>query len=354
MTVAHVVTPATPAPRSTSTRTAGPAALRDQWAEIQPALRAAVAELREPVRGIASYHFGWTTAQGRPAQGNGGKYLRAALVLRCAQAISGSPGAGLPGAVAVELVHNSTLLQDDVMDLDRIRRHRPTAWTLYGTSQALLAGDALVVLGLSVLMRDAGARGVPAAQLLADSYQRIIVGQALDVGFEARADVPLDDCYQMVSGKTAALLACATKLGALLAGADQAAVDALGAFGHHLGVAFQFVDDILGIWGEPASTGKPVGSDILTRKKSLPVAYALATADPGPVIDFYAQTDPPTPRQVEDTSAELDALGAREWAERRAQHHLRTAIACLDRAELSGESRDSLLELARMAITRTS
>jgi geranylgeranyl diphosphate synthase type I len=338
-------------------------ALRRHTAEVQQvqaALRAAVAELDEPVRQIVSYHFGWTDRDGRPAGGDSGKMLRAALVLRCAEAVAGSPEPGVVGAVAVELIHNSSLLHDDVMDLDPTRRHRPTAWTIYGTSPALLAGNALLVLGLSVLLRDGGDRAGPATHLLAGTYQQLTIGQALDVGFESRARVALDECHRMADGKTAALLACATKMGALLAGAGQTTIDALGDFGRHLGMAFQTIDDILGIWGDPMRTGKPVGADIRARKKSLPVAYALSMAESGALADFYAasgelaSSEEPTVLDVERVTAMLDDLGARTWAEERAQHHRQAATASLTRAGLDAKAETQLLALARMVTTRAS
>jgi geranylgeranyl diphosphate synthase type I len=342
-----------PAQRDHPTR---PLALRqhpEEGARVQAALRAAVADLASPVRQIVTYHFGWADPAGRPAEGDSGKMFRAALVLRCAEAVAGSPDPGLAGAVAVELIHNSSLLQDDVMDLDRTRRHRPTAWTIFGASPTLLAGNALLVLALRVLLRGGGSRAVPATHLLAESYQHLIVGQTLDVEFESRPHVPLRDSHRMANGKTAALLKCAAQMGALLAGAPDGTVSALGGFGRHLGMAFQFVDDILGIWGDQRSTGKPVGADIRARKKSLPVAYALEK-EPGRLASFYAGSDVPTSQDVERVRAALEELGARTWAANQAQNHLHAATASLTAAGLPAEHESQLLALAHMVTRRTS
>jgi geranylgeranyl diphosphate synthase type I len=316
-------------------------------------LHAAVQQLAEPVRRIATYHFGWTTADGRPAAGDSGKMFRAALALRSAEVVAGLSGPGVPAAVAIELLHNSSLLKDDVMDNDRLRRDRPTAWTVFGASEALLASDALMTLAFTVLMRDGGPHGVPAAQLLADTYQQLLLGQMLDVGFAAEADVDLGDCYRMIDGKTAALIACAAEIGAMLAGADAGIRTALRGFGRQLGLAFQIVDDILGIWGDPQRTGKPVGSDIRNRKKSLPVAYALSLPKAGHLIDFYSRSDDPGPDEVQQVTLALEAANARTWAEARVRHHLRAARSQLDLSELAAERQIPLLALADLVTGRS-
>nr|WP_239063255.1 polyprenyl synthetase family protein [Streptomyces sp. SID13031] len=280
--------------------------------------------------------------------------LRPAIVIRCAQAVGGSWDSALPGAVAVELAHNSSLLQDDVMDHDRLRRHRPTAWTVFGESAALLAGDALIVLALSVLLRHGSASRVTAANALAETYQRLVVGQVLDLDFEARSSVTTEDCYRMADGKTASLLACAARLGAVLGGADTATTTALEAFGRHLGLAFQLVDDVLGIWGNPARTGKPVGADIRTRKKSLPVAFALSIAEPSDdLTEFYTQSHVPDDEQIRSVTARLGALGALAWTRAETDQHLQAATRSLDEAHLSATGREELLALIDFAGTRT-
>ena len=202
--------------------------------------------------------------------------MRPALALLSAQAAGAAPDVGLDGAVAVELVHNFSLLHDDIMDRDRERHHRATAWTVFGEARAILAGDALATLVAPGAPRrpDARARrGRPA--LVADATQRMIDGQSQDLSLEGRADVTLDECLAMLSAKTAALLACSCSVGAVLAGAPTGLVRRLAAFGEHVGIAFQAVDDVLGIWGEPEVTGKPAWSDLRQRKSSLPVAAAL-------------------------------------------------------------------------------
>jgi geranylgeranyl diphosphate synthase type I len=316
-------------------------------------LRAAVQQLAEPVRRIGTYHFGWTTADGRPAADDSGKLLRAALALRSAEVVAGSPEPGVPGAVAVELLHNSSLLKDDVMDDDRLRRGRPTAWTVFGAPAALLASDALITLAFTVLIRDGGPHGVPATHLLADTYQQLLLGQLLDIGLSAEADADLGDCYRMIEGKTAALIECAAGIGAMLAGADAGIQTALRGFGRQIGLAFQIVDDILGIWGDPRRTGKPVGSDIRNRKKSLPVAYALSLPNAGRLIDFYSRSDDPGPDEVQQVTLALEAANARTWAEARVRHHLQAARSQLELSELTAERQTPLLALADLLTARS-
>lgn len=249
-------------------------------AVFDPALRAAVDSLPGTLRHIAGYHFGWWDAAGVPADADHGKAIRPTLVLCAATAVGGAPAEAVPAAVAVELVHNFTLLHDDVMDRDQTRRHRATAWRVFGTGQAILAGDALLTLAYEVLAQGAHPAFRPAATALSRAVLAVQDGQAADLSFESRADVTLPECVRMAELKTAALLGCATGLGALYGGASPEQADHLRAFGEHIGLAFQLVDDLLGIWGDPAVTGKPAHSDLVSRKKSLPVVAALSAGSP--------------------------------------------------------------------------
>ncbi len=207
--------------------------------------------------------------------GGTGKALRPALALLSARAALAAPERGVPGAVAVELVHNFSLLHDDIMDGDTERRHRPTAWTVYGVGAAILAGDAMLALAQDILLEDSAAQGLWAARCLSAAVQRLIAGQGADLAFERRDDVTLAECQEMAGDKTAALMACACSIGAIHVGAPPAVAMGLAGFGAHAGLAFQLTDDLLGIWGSPAVTGKPVRSDLRARKKSLPVVAAL-------------------------------------------------------------------------------
>ncbi|MFC4531206.1 polyprenyl synthetase family protein [Sphaerisporangium dianthi] len=261
-----------------------------------PPLRAAVETLPASMRRIAAYHFGWQDESGRPASGNAGKAVRPALVLLAAEAAGGSAAAAVPAAVAVELVHNFSLLHDDVMDGDATRRHRPTAWSVFGVSGAILAGDALLTLAFEVLRSGGHPAADEAARVLGAAVLDLVEGQSADTSFETRDEVGLAECVSMAEGKTAALLAASCALGALSGDGGPEVIESLRAFGSRLGLAFQMVDDLLGIWGDPAVTGKPVFSDLRSRKKSLPVVAALTSGTPAgtELAAFYRHGQPPT------------------------------------------------------------
>src|SRR5450631_1877456 len=186
---------------------------------VVPALRAAIDRFDgEQMRTIAAYHFGWLDADGRPAESGGGKAIRPTLAVLSAEAGGGTAADGIPAAVAVELVHNFSLLHDDVMDRDVERRHRPTGWVVFGEAQAILAGTAMLTAAVEVLV-GAGRAGTRCLPCLLAAIQRLIAGQSQDIEMERRADVGIDDVLRMESGKTAALLACAASIGAISVGA---------------------------------------------------------------------------------------------------------------------------------------
>jgi geranylgeranyl diphosphate synthase, type I len=319
------------------TRTAADV-LDDCRAQVEPAVRAAVDTLPPVTRHICGYHAGWWDEDGRPT-GGGGKAVRPAMALLAAAAVGGAQTAAVPAAVAVELVHDFSLLHDDVMDRDRTRRHRPTAWTVFGVGPAILAGDALLALATDVL-----AEHPAAVRTLATAVQQLVDGQMADLAFEHRGDVGLEECLTMATGKTGALLGAACALGAQLGGAPPDAVHGMAAFGRDIGLAFQLVDDLLGIWGEPARTGKPVWSDLRSRKKSLPVVAALTsgTAAGNELAGLYLRERPLDERELGHAAALVDDASGRAWSGRRAEaltasalHHLaRHAVAAEPAAEL--------------------
>ena len=321
---------------------------------VEPELRAAVATLPPSMQRIAGYHFGWCDAEGRPTEEGGGKVLRPALVLLCAEAVGGSGRAALPAAVAVELVHNFSLLHDDVMDGDTTRRHRATAWTVFGAGPAILAGDALLTLAFQVVA-ESGLRCAPqGGRLLAGAVQSLIGGQSADLGFESRTDVQLAECARMACDKTGALMSCATGLGGVFGGADPAQTMALHTFGAEMGLAFQIADDLLGIWGDPDSTGKPVHSDLLSRKKTLPVVAALEsdTAPAAELAALYRSEAALTRDDTERAAALVDQAGGRRWAVARTTELLESSGRALRAAAPEGPARRELEALARMAARR--
>jgi len=243
---------------------------------------------------LMQYHMGWLDANLAPANAPSGKRVRPMLCLLACAAAGGDPRRALPAAAGLELLHNFSLIHDDIEDNSLTRRHRPTVWALFGLPLACNAGDAMFSLAHLAFFR------LPAHDVLAESALRALQvfdetctalteGQFLDMSFETRVDVTVDEYFAMIAGKTGALLGAAPEIGALLAGAPPEIAAAYRRFGRALGRAFQLQDDVLGIWGDETLTGKSAASDILSKKKSLPVVYALSGETAGPELQrLYA------------------------------------------------------------------
>jgi geranylgeranyl diphosphate synthase type I len=332
-------------------RTMPPAVARAR-AVVEPGLRTAVARLSPDLRRLTEYHFGWIDVDGKPADG-GGKGVRPALVVLSAEAVGAPPAVAVPGAVALELVHNFSLIHDDVIDGDRERRHRPTVWALYGIGSAVVGGDALLTLAVDVLLEAPGPHQVRATRRLTRATAEMIDGQVDDMAFEARRTVSVDECIAMEAKKTGALLACAASIGAALTGADDGVVEALARYGLELGLSFQAIDDLLGIWGAPEITGKPVGSDLQQRKKSLPVAIALASSRPeADELAHLLGNGEMTSERVVRAAQLVEACGGREGTDELAKRHLDAALAALAEVELASAARDELVEVAHFVTVR--
>ncbi len=323
---------------------------------VNPELRRTVESLPGSMRRVAMYHFGWEHADGTPAAGNAGKAIRPALVLASAQALRGPGGPAddaVRAAAAVELAHNFTLLHDDVIDKDVRRRGRATAWTVFGTPDAIITGDAMMALALRLLAEDPHPASAAASARLAACVIELCAGQQADCAFERRVRVSLDECLTMATAKTGALLGCACALGALYAGAGPDEVDAMDAFGREAGLAFQLIDDLIGIWGDPGHTGKPAGADLIARKKSLPVVAALTsgTAAGEELAALYA--GPMTGDDVLKAAAAVDRAGGRDWAQAPAADRMGRAVQQLSRAVPDLGAAGGLLALAEFVTRRT-
>jgi geranylgeranyl diphosphate synthase type I len=309
---------------------------------------------------VASYHFGWIDQTGRPAEGDGGKAVRPALALLSAEAAGAPAETGVPGAVAMELVHNFSLLHDDLMDGDEQRRHRDTVWKVHGPAQAILVGDALFALANEILLELGTPEAGRATRRLTTATRRLIDGQAQDISFEHRERVTVQECLDMEGKKTGALLACASSIGAVLGGASEADADTLEEYGYHLGLAFQAIDDLLGIWGDPASTGKQTWSDLRQRKKSLPVVAALAAGGPaseklGELLAADAKNPENGAFSEEEfalRAALIEEAGGREWTSEEARRQYATAIAALDKMDMPEEIKRKLVGLADFVVVR--
>jgi geranylgeranyl diphosphate synthase type I len=336
----------------TATIPAGVETARDL---VGPGIEAAVARLSPEIRPVASYHFGFCDAEGNPTGSrSGGKALRPALTLLSARAAGAAPDQAVPAAVAVELVHNFSLLHDDIMDGDTERRHRPTAWTVFGIGPAILAGDALQALANDLLLEGPAPQSVWASRCLAAAVQRLISGQGADLAFERRDQVSVDECLDMAADKTAALMACACSIGAIYVGAPASTAMSLTAFGAYIGLAFQLTDDLLGIWGAPEVTGKPVRSDLRSRKKSLPVVAALASeSDAGrELASLLAVPEPLTEGQLLRAAELVETAGGKKWVEAEADNALSSATGCLNEADMPADVRAEFAAIAEFVTAR--
>ncbi len=319
-----------------------------------PAIAGAVSRLSPAVRTVAAYHLGLADASGTPvASGSTGKALRPALALLSARAAGAAPDRGVVPAAAVELVHNFSLLHDDIMDGDTERRHQPTAWTVYGVGAAILAGDALLALAQDLLLENPP-YGVWAARCLSAAVQRLIAGQGADLAFERRDDVTVEECLDMAGDKTAALMACACSIGVVYVGGSANLAMSLSGFGAHAGLSFQLVDDLLGIWGAPQITGKPVGSDLRARKKSVPVVAALTsgTSAGRELAALLATPEPLTEDEVSSATALIEEAGGKEQIEKMADAELASALNCLAEADMPEDVRAEFAAIAEFITAR--
>ena len=304
--------------------------------KLEDELRAALANddpRLDAYYGMIHYHMGWVDAQLNPDVLPAGKRLRPMLCLLACHELTGDPAPALPAAAAIEILHNFSLVHDDIEDGDETRRHRATVWAIWGVPQAINAGDGMFAMAYGALQTLAR-RGVSAETTVAalDLFTQTCValteGQHLDMGFETRDDVTVDLYRRMIQGKTAALIGASVAIGALIGGATSAQSDALARFGREMGLAFQIQDDILGVWGDPAVTGKAAGNDILKRKKSLPLLYVQAHPGIGPAWT-QLMTGEMTMAQLPVAMELLEQAGARTYAEQVMVAHHEAALAAL-------------------------
>ncbi|MEV5648857.1 polyprenyl synthetase family protein [Nocardia sp. NPDC052254] len=322
---------------------------------VRSALFDAVGRLDHAIRPVVAYHLGWCDEHGRTVTADSGKSVRSRLAMLAARAAGGDERRAVPGAVAVELVHNFSLVHDDLMDRDATRRHRPTVWAVWGDAVAVLAGDAMLSLAHEVLLESGSPQAVPAALLVGRATQDLIRGQAADVDFERRNDVRLAECVDMAAGKTAALLSASVAVGAVLAEAPPVTVSALQTYGSEIGLAFQLVDDLLGIWGDPEVTGKPVFSDLRSRKKSLPVTWSLESGRPAgrALAQWLAQSGDPAESELRAAADMVETAGGRRWARAESGRRVRAAQRALDSAAIDPRYRRELHRLADFIVERS-
>lgn len=286
------------------------------------------------------YHLGWLDEQGQPTHADNGKLLRPLLVLLSNRALGGMDEQALPLAAGVQLLHDFSLIHDDIEDHSATRRGRRTVWNIWGLEHGINTGDGMFALAHRAV-HGLSDRGVPAERIVGilrrfeDTILRICEGQYLDMQAEGSMDVMEDQYLRMIGGKTAALAAASAGLGAQVATDDPEQIDAMWQFGASLGMAFQMQDDVLDIWGDPQQTGKARANDLLQRKMSLPVIHGLQhahAADRAQFIAIYEQ--PARDDGAIDTLLEILArTESRTYVEQLAQQEYGRAVHALESVE---------------------
>jgi geranylgeranyl diphosphate synthase type I len=319
--------------------------------ELVASLSPSGGERFEEFHYMMAYHLGWEGAGAGPEAR--GKRIRPLMVLLTTAAAGADWRVALPGAAAVELIHNFSLIHDDIEDDSPLRRGRQTLWKLWGIAQAINAGDAMFTLAHLAILRLAD--NVPiesaytASRVLLQTCLQLTQGQYLDISYEGRGDLNLDAYWPMVGGKTAALLAASTEIGALAAQVDAKICQAYHRFGWSLGLAFQAQDDQLGIWGDAELTGKSAASDLLTGKKSLPVLYGLSQQ--GVFAERWHQ-GPLTADELDWMAEQLELEGGREYTQKVANELTEAALTALEEAQPQGEAGAALGDLALQLLSR--
>ena len=330
-----------------------PGMFTEYRADIGNALRNALGN-EDPVYNLLRYYMGWVDTEGNATTGTEGKYLRPTLCLFSCEAVGGDRERAMPAAAAMELIHNFSLIHDDIQDRDETRHHRKTLWAIWGIPKALVAGNVLRIVADSTLddLQSVGvpsSRALPVVGQLTQAYLEMIEGQYLDISFEGQSEVGLKQYLDMIARKTGALIRCSFTMGALIGSQNIGDADAFRESGRALGFLFQVRDDILGIWGDEESTGKPVGADIRRKKNAFPAVYAMSQAqgeDKRHLLGIYRKREL-SDADVEDVLHIMDALNVREHAHTLAVEEAEVAIEALAAVEMDHSARreyENLLE----------
>jgi geranylgeranyl diphosphate synthase, type I len=309
---------------------------------------------------VVRYHMGWVDEQFLPVVADPGKRVRPSVCLLSTGAAGGDLNTAIPVAAGIELLHNFTLMHDDIQDRSALRRGRPTVWRLWGEPQAINAGDATFALSQLAVLRavQMGLDSDLATEITAEFNRmtlRIVEGQVLDLGFETRADITVDDYLRMIGGKTAAIVAFASWSGARVAGCDHTVSDRFHEFGRMLGLGFQVRDDFLGIWGDDSTTGKQSGDDIRGRKQSVPIIMLMESATDAERLELQRIYQQPTidQRDVDVVTGLLDEHGIGERVQLLTESYHHEALALLNDIASENEYSAALIGLAERLVDRS-
>ncbi|MDA5147430.1 polyprenyl synthetase family protein [Streptomyces sp. AD681] len=329
-------------PRASATCADGEELLRRGAELVDPLLREIVDRLHPSMAAVCRYHLGWDFDDSQAPVRQMAKRVRAALALLSVRSVGAAESVTADAGTAVELVHQLSLLHDDIMDGDVERRGRHAAWVRFGTGAAVLAGDALIVQAVATILRAQAPGAHAATEELLVAVEQMVHGQAEDLALERQplSGMSVSWYVRMARGKTGALFGCAAVLGAVLSDAPPQVVRALRSAGCDLGVAFQILDDVLGLWGDNALTGKPIGTDLTRGKKTLPLVLSVTSGTAegcrvAALLDAMPPSDDgPAPADMQEVMRLLEATGSRERAEDVAARHVASALATLDEAAL--------------------
>lgn len=322
--------------------------IRAEMQAVFPQHDALVAEFY----GMQEYHLGWRNRELATEYADPGKLLRPIMTLLAAQIVGGDVRHAMPLAAGIQLLHDFSLIHDDIQDNSDLRRGRQTVWSIWGMAQGINAGDGMFVLAHMAIQRMHDV-GVPAERVLEimRRFDRAILqiceGQHLDMKFEGDCTISQSAYLAMVTRKTAVLVASCGELGALAGGSSESDAQALAEFGLHLGIAFQMQDDILGIWGDPAVTGKPLAADLARRKLSLPVIHALAHEPVAGVLHQLYNTPVGDDRLIDDAIAAMNQSGAEQAVTELVEQHYQYAYAALSRVNVV--NKDAYAQLRAVA-----
>lgn len=297
------------------------------------------------------YHMGWDDQEHITSQG--GKRIRPLIVLLCTVAVGGDWRKSLPAAASVELIHNFSLIHDDIQDNSELRRGRKTVWKIWGIPQAINAGDSMFTLAQTSVLNLRKAlpleTTIQVSNKLQEACLRLTEGQYLDMSYENKSEMDIESYWNMIEGKTASLLAAACEIGGLCGNAGQKNCNSLRDFGRYLGLAFQVHDDLLGIWGDSLVTGKSAESDLVMRKKTLPVVYGLEQN--GEFARRWKQGRI-RPEMVSHFVRMLENEGAKEYTKKRSDELTGLALEALKNVKPSREAGTALETLAHRLLVR--
>ncbi len=308
---------------------------------------------------MMKYHLGWIDENLEPVERYKGKRFRPTLCLLAYHSLAGVYDKALPAAASIELIHNFSLIHDDIEDRDETRRGKPTVWKRFGVEHAINAGDGMHVLANLAALRlqevNVGdGKVLKVLKVLNDTVMELCEGQYLDMSFEKKISVDLDLYLKMIYKKTAALVEASLWIGAMLATDNEKKIEHFRSFGRNIGIAFQIVDDIIGIWSE--KTGKPKASDIRNKKKTLPVIYALGKAsreDKEYLQEVYSKKGFLTEEEVEKVLSILEKVKAREFSIKMAQEYENRALEELNSLGIKNPSIEKIIVLSKFLITRS-